>query len=322
MYVSQLIAVGHYVPERRLTNLDLEKMVETNDEWIVQRTGIKERRIAADDEFTSDLCIKAVQNLRERYPSALEGVDHIVVATMTADNYCPNVSSQVQAHFGISDCGATDLNSACSGFVYGLTVAHGLICSGFNQKVLVIGADAMSKIVDFKDRTTCILFGDGAGAAILESAPTSDFLVSYTSTQGELASNLYCTGLSETIGPNRRVITQNGREVFKWAVSSVRKGVGLILEKAKMDASQLDWFIPHSANQRILDAVCEKLGIPSDKVCSALPYSGNTSAASIGIALSEGVLDQKIQQGQTLCLYGFGGGLTQSGLVCRLHQLN
>ena len=319
---SSIVAYGSYVPEKILTNSDLEAMVETSDEWIIQRTGIKERRLCDDSQFTSDIAIKAVEDLQKRFPTALEGVDQIILATMTPDYYCPNTASLVQAHFKLENCGASDINTACSGFVYALGMANGLIASGFHKKVLVIGADAMSKVVDYTDRTTCILFGDGAGAFVLESSQTSDFLGSYKNTQGDLAENLYCTGLSKVIsGGSNTSLLQNGKEVYKWVVKHVPKAIQTLLDSADVKMTDMDWFIPHSANMRILEAISDRLDYPLDKLICTIEEYGNTSAGTIPLAFVKGIDNGSIKSGQKMLLHGFGGGLTQAGLVVQLNGL-
>jgi len=316
---SSIVAVGSYVPQKRLTNSDFQRTLDTSDEWIVTRTGMRERRIAADDEFTKDVAIRAVEDLVRKYPDALRGVDMVITASMTPDDYCPNVSSQVQAHFGIAGAGAVDVNSACSGFVYALILGNGVIASGASRRVLVIGAETMSKILDYRDRTTCVLFGDGAGAVVLEASPHSDFLATYQRTDGEGGNALYCTGLSKAIGPVHGVLVQDGRRVFKWAVSSVVTGINQILASASMSMDQVDWLVPHSANARILDFVSDKLGFPRERVLSSHEYFANTASASIALAFSDAVDAGKIANDQVLLLYGFGGGLSQAAVILKLH---
>src|SRR5690606_16270619 len=260
---ARITAIGSYVPEKRLTNHQLEELVETNDEWIVQRTGIKERRIAADDEFTSDISIKAVENLKKRYGKSLDDVDMIIVCTMTPDFKTPSVSALVQAKLGIRNTGAIDLNAACSGFAYGLHMANGLITAGLNRKILVIGAETFSKILDYSDRSTCILFGDGGGAVLVEfDEETPSFIASHMGTDGELANNLYCTDLSTQMFGNELAVNgfvnQNGREVYKWAVNTVPKGMNALMEKAQFETEQVDRSEEHTANLRIIESINRK----------------------------------------------------------------
>ncbi|GAA0351641.1 ketoacyl-ACP synthase III [Bacillus horti] len=317
---AKITALGSYVPAQILSNYDLEKLVDTSDEWIVQRTGMKERRIAGEHEFTSDLCIKAVQNLQEKYGKNLEDVDLIIVSTTTADYPFPSVACRVQYAFGIKQCAAFDLNATCAGFAYGLHVANGLISSSLHKKALVIGGETLSKVTDYTDRTSCILFGDGAGALLLEyDEHESSFLASTYGTEGKGGQHLYRTGLSTTIDDidmlgNGKMV-QNGREVYKWAVTSVPKGVRELLQKAGHSSEEVDWFVPHSANLRMIESICERVGIPLERTLYSLEYMGNTSSASIPLALHLGLQNNQLKYGDKVIVYGFGGGLTYTGLL-------
>ncbi|WP_071394350.1 ketoacyl-ACP synthase III [Bacillus tuaregi] len=319
---ARITAIGSYVPERKLTNDELEKLVETNDEWIVKRTGIKERRIARDDEHTSDIGYQAALNLVERYDKSLEDVDMIIACTMTPDFKTPSVASLVQAKLGIKHTGAIDVNAACSGFAYGLHVANGMISSGFHRKILVIGAETLSKITDYEDRSTCILFGDGGGAVLVEyDEKQPSFLSYHLGSEGEKAKNLYCSDLSscmfeeDIIHTNKFV--QNGREVYKWAVTTVPRGIKEVLENAAMSLSDVNWFVPHSANLRMIESICQKTDFPMEKTLYSLVEYGNTSAATIPLSLDIGVREGKVNNGDILLLYGFGGGLTHAGMLIR-----
>ncbi|PZD97218.1 ketoacyl-ACP synthase III [Paenibacillus sambharensis] len=319
---AAITAIGSYVPERVLTNSHLEQMVETSHEWIVQRTGIVERRIAAENEYCSDLCIAAVRDLQARYGIQLDDVDYIITATSSPDTVFPSMSARVQAAFGIHGCGATDVQAACAGFVSALQLANGLLLSGMHRKILVIGAETLSKITDYTDRTTCILFGDGASAVIVErTEETGSFIASAVSTDGDSGHHLYRSALSSEISgvpitANDKII-QNGREVYKWAVTSVSSGVKRLLNAADLTTDQIDWFVPHSANLRMIESICERTGIPLERTLYSLVHYGNTSAASIPLALDLAIQDNRIRQGQQILLYGFGGGLTQAGLILR-----
>ncbi|MBD2871520.1 ketoacyl-ACP synthase III [Paenibacillus arenilitoris] len=316
-------AIGSYVPERVLTNGDLEKLVDTSDEWIVQRTGIKERRIAADNQFASDLSIAAVDDMIRRYGVTVEDVDYIIVATSTPDTVFPSVASRVQAHYGMKDCGAADMQAACAGFTAAIQLASGLLLSGAHRKVLVIGAETLSKITDYTDRTTCILFGDGAGAVLMETAADGqgDLLAAYARTDGDRGHLLYRCALSPAIGEHgiltNGYIVQNGREVYRWAISEVAEGINALLDRGGLSPSEVDWFIPHSANMRIIEALCERTGIALDRALSSIKHFGNTSAASIPLAIDEAVKAGSVRPGQLMLLYGFGGGLTQAGVILR-----
>lgn len=319
---ARITGIGTYAPERVLTNFDLEKMVDTNDEWIVQRTGIRERRMAAENEFTSDLCVKAVQNLIERFPVTIDDVDFIIVNTITADFNSPSVASHIQGRLGITHTGSIDINAACAGFTYALHLANGLITSGLHKKVLVIGADTLSRITNYEDRSTCILFGDGAGCALVEyDEENPSFVASYMGTDGKGGKHVYATNQSgimdgeELIKINKLV--QNGREVYKWAVTTVPKGMNSLMENSGYDLGQVDWFIPHSANLRIIESICERTGIPIEKALTSQEFYGNTSSATIPLALDIGLREGKVQSGDLLLMYGFGGGLTHSGQLIK-----
>ncbi|WJH32488.1 ketoacyl-ACP synthase III [Paenibacillus sp. CC-CFT747] len=321
-YRAKVTAVGSYVPDTILSNADLEKMVDTNDEWIVQRTGIRERRVAGPDQFTSDLSIEAVNRMLARYPGTVEDVDLVIVCTNTPDYPFPSTACRVQNHFGMKTAGAMDLNATCAGFVYGLHTANALILSGLHRKVLVIGADTMSKITDYRDRSTCILFGDGAGAALVERTEgESGFLASFLDSDGSGGRHVYRAGLSETMEgvplENAPYVVQNGREVYKWAVSTVPGGMHRLAEQAGLALTEAEWFIPHSANLRMIESICEKSGFPLERTLVSMIRNGNTSAASIPLALDEGLREGRIQTGDRLLLYGFGGGLVQAGLLLR-----
>ncbi|WP_082665927.1 ketoacyl-ACP synthase III [Exiguobacterium indicum] len=319
---ARITAIGSYVPNQIMTNHDLEKLVETNDEWIVQRTGIKERRIAAQTESTSDLAYQAAMNLKLRYNKEFQDVDMIIICTMSPDFKTPSTASLVQAKLGIKHAGTIDLNAACAGFTYGLHLANGLISSGLHKKILVIGAETLSKITDYTDRNTCILFGDGSGAVLVERDEVqSDFISFYLNSEGEKASSLYCSNLSNQLFENPIIhnnkIVQNGREVYKWAVSTVPHGMKYVLAQASMTLDQIDWFIPHSANLRMIQSICDKSGVPFDKTLFSLVNYGNTSSATIPLSLDKGISEGKIKVGDMLLLYGFGGGLTQAGLLMK-----
>lgn len=319
---ARISAIGSYVPSHILSNADLETMVETNDEWIVQRTGMRERRIAAAEEFTSHLCIAAVQNMLDRYPESLSDVELIIVTTHTPDLPSTPVACMIGAHFGLPAVGAYDLNATCAGFAYAIHTASGLVAAGLHRKVLVVGGDSMSKITDYTDRSTCILFGDGAGAVVVEREDEHPaFLAHHVGSDGSGGKHVYRTGLAEKwqdvpLTGNGKLV-QNGREVYKFAVTTVPDGIEQLLTKSGLPSSAIDWFIPHSANLRIIQSICEKSEIPFEKAIYSLEYYGNTSAASIPLALDLGVKDGRVQAGNTLLLYGFGGGLTHAGVILR-----
>lgn len=319
---ARITAIGTYIPEKVLTNADFEKMVDTSDEWIVQRTGIKERRIAAEDEYVTDLCENAARNLAKNFNKSLDDVDLILVATVTGEFKFPSVSSQLQARLGLKNTGALDLGGACAGFVYGLHMANGLVSSGLHKKVLVLGGETLSKITDYTDRTSCILFGDGAGAALVEyDAENPGFFGFHMGTKGEGGRHLYQTGLSTKLNgeelTNPGKLVQNGREVYKWAVSGVPKGVKKLVEEANMSLDDIDWFIPHSANMRMVESICDRLDYPVEKTLTSMAYAGNTSSATIPLAFDFALQENKVKDGDTMLLYGFGGGLTECGIIIK-----
>lgn len=321
---ARITAIGTYVPERVLTNEDLEAMVDTSDEWIVRRTGIRERRMAAEDEHTSDLCIKAVENLAARYDKDLTDVDFIIVCTVTPDYRFPGTACRIQERFGIRSAGAVDLNATCAGFVYGLHMANALIASGMQRKVLVVAGETLTKITDYTDRTTCILFGDGAGAVLVESGAKEQepgFLGFYVRSNGAGGKHVYCSGLSDRMGDVRLhasgKIVQNGREVYKWAVTAVPEGMRALTANSGWPLDQVDWLIPHSANLRMIESICEKSGFPIERTLYSVERFGNTSSASIPLALDLGLQEGKVRTGDILLLYGFGGGLVEAGALVR-----
>jgi 3-oxoacyl-[acyl-carrier-protein] synthase III len=319
---ARITGIGTYVPDKILSNDDLEKMVDTNDEWIVQRTGIRERRIAADNEFTSDLCVKAVQNLVERYPVTIDDVDFIIVNTITPDFQSPSVASHIQGRLGIPHTGSIDINAACAGFTYALHLANGLITSGLHKKILVIGADTLSKITNYEDRTTCILFGDGAGCALVEyDEEKPSFISSHLGTNGKGGKHVYSSYLAGTMDGeeinNIGKLVQNGREVYKWAVTTVPEGMEQLMKDSGYVLDDVNWFIPHSANLRIIESICEKSKYPFEKALTSQEYCGNTSSATIPLALDLAIREGKLQSGNLLLLYGFGAGLTHAGQLIK-----
>ncbi|AOZ91229.1 ketoacyl-ACP synthase III [Paenibacillus crassostreae] len=318
---ARITAIGSYVPVKRMTNFDLEKLVDTNDQWIVQRTGIRERRISEPDQYTSDMCVSAAQDLMRRYDKSLKDVDLILVATSTPDFIFPSVAALLQDKLGISgSVGAIDLSAACAGFAYALHVADGMVASGLHRKVLVFGADAMSKITDYTDRSTCILFGDGAGVVLVEADPEHTSFVAYHhETEGIGGAHVYLNGTAEKLNgvdlSNTGALVQNGKEVFRWAVRNVPEGIKALLEKSASTINDVDWFIPHSANLRIIEPICERTKIPLERTIYSLVNFGNTSAATIPLAIDLGIREGKIHDGERILIYGFGAGLTQAGLL-------
>ncbi|MBG9796113.1 3-oxoacyl-ACP synthase [Paenibacillus dendritiformis] len=323
---ARITAFGSYVPERRLTNDDLAAMVDTNDEWIVTRTGMKERRIAAPDAYASDLAVMAANDLAERHGIDLRQVDAILVATSTPDAFFPNTAALVQARLGMDDALALDISNACAGFVSGLQLGIGLIEAGLHQRVLVLGTEVLSKTVDYTDRSTCILFGDGAGAMLLEADDRRDsFVASLSDTTGDTEAVLYRRATADRIGEAELredgKLVQNGRVLYKWALQQIPAGIGKILSLLQWNADAVDWFIPHSANLRMIEAISERSGIPMERTLTSVAYYGNTSAASIPLSISLALKEGKLKPGDMTLLYGFGGGFSQAALLLRWPRL-
>lgn len=319
---AKITALGTYVPEKRLTNDDLEKLVDTNDAWIVQRTGMKERRIAGENEYASTLAFKAIENLVEIYHKDLNDVDCILVSTTTPDYAFPSVACQIQERFNIRRTGAIDFNATCAGFTYGLHLANGLITSGLHRKILVITTETLSKVTDYTDRTTCILFGDGAAAVLIEKDEENpSFIATYIGTNGEGGMHVYRTNLSNTMFGNPLIahakIVQNGREVFKWASRTLPIGMNELIRQANLSMDDVNWFVPHSANLRMIESICEKSDFPKEKTLTSVQNMGNTSSVSIPLALQIGINEGKLKNRDVLLLYGFGGGLTHAGHIIK-----
>lgn len=313
-----IIGTGKYVPDKVLTNQDLEQMVETSDEWITSRTGIKERRIASAEQATSDLAVEAAKNALKSAGLTGEDVELIIVATITPDMAFPSVSCILQEKLGAKHAAAFDLSAACSGFIYALANAQALLKSGMYKNALVVGAETLSKITDYTDRNTCILFGDGAGAVVLGEVPEGrgfrSFELGADGSGGELlhlqAGGSRMPASEETIKNKQHYIYMNGREVFKFAVRIMGSAAEKVLKKADMDKSEIDLLVPHQANIRIIQSAVERLDLEPDKCVINVDKYGNVSAASIPLALVEAVEEGRVQAGDRLVLVGFGGGLT------------
>lgn len=327
LYRSRISGTGSYLPEKRLTNAEIEKMVDTTDSWIVDRTGIRERRIAAPEEATSDLSLKAANRALEMAGLTAKELDMILVATVSGDQTMPSTACILQAKLGANHVFALDISAACSGFIYGLSIADQFIRTGMYKNCLVVGAEVLSRIVNYKDRDTCILFGDGAGAAVLSRTPEgsdSQVYSTHLHADGSLGNLLELQAGGSRLPISKEVIEQElhlmkmkGREIFKNAVRTLTDCSREALETNQMNINQLDWLIPHQANIRILHAVAEYFGIPQEKVIVNLDRTGNTSAATIPIALDEAVRDGRVQRGQNLLLSAFGAGLTSGSALVR-----
>ncbi len=313
---------GYHLPERVLTNAELSRMVDTSHEWIVQRTGIEERRIAAEDETTSTLGLKAAEKALADARLTPADIDLIVVATSTPDFTFPSVATQIQAGLGITHGAAFDLQAVCTGFVYAVATADKFLTSGSHKRALVIGAETFSRILDWTDRTTCVLFGDGAGALVLEAqlgTGTSEdrgVLTSHLRSDGRHREKLYVDGgpgSTKTCG----FLRMQGKEVFKHAVGMVTDVITDAFKATRTSAADIDWFVPHQANKRIIDATAEKLGIPSEKVVMTVQRHGNTSAASIPLALGVARADGRIKEGDLVMIEAMGGGFTWGAALIR-----
>ena len=312
-------SVGSYLPKRILTNDELAKTVDTSDEWIFQRTGIHERRIAAKGEFTSDLAYHAAIDALKNANLSTNDIDLIIVATTTPDLTFPSTAALVQQKLGIHHGAAFDIQAVCSGFVFGIATADSYIKNQLAKRVLLIGAETFSRIVDWNDRTTCVLFGDGAGAMILEAKETDEdvgVLASSLRTDGADWDKLYVDGGVSSTGTIGHVKMQ-GKEVFKHAVSMIFDVVDDVFAKSGHNSDELDWFVPHQANKRIIDAAGKKLKIPSKKTVVTVQKHANTSAASVPLALSQAVGDGRIKKGDLVMLEAMGGGFTWGASLIR-----
>jgi 3-oxoacyl-[acyl-carrier-protein] synthase-3 len=315
---SRIIGTGSYLPEKILTNADLEKIVDTSDEWIRSRTGIRSRHIAADGELTSDLALPAAQKALQSAGVAAGDIDMIIVATTTPDMIFPSTACILQSRLGIAGCPAFDLQAVCSGFVYALGTADLFIRAGQAKKVLVVGAEVYSRILDWNDRGTCVLFGDGAGAVVLAASNTPGILATRLHADGSYKDHLSVPG-SVCGGKvwGRPFVHMDGGSVFRFAVRVFEEVAHEVLDQAGLKVSDLDWFLPHQANIRIMEATARRLGLPVEKVIATVDHHGNTSAASIPLALDEAVRDGRIHPGQTLLLEGVGGGFTWGAVLLR-----
>jgi 3-oxoacyl-[acyl-carrier-protein] synthase-3 len=327
MFKTKISGTGGYLPEKILTNADIEKMVETSNAWIVERTGIRERRIAPRSMATSDLAFIAASQALIRANIQPTDLDLIIFATVTADQLMPNAACSLQAKLKTGNCGAWDLNAACSGFLFGSSVANQYIRTGVYKNILVIGAEILSRIVNYKDRDTCILFGDAAGAVIYSRAEEdspSEILAESLFSDGNLGDLLTLPAggskipiTHEAIDQGLTNMTMKGREIFKNAVRTMSKCANDVLTSAKMTLTDVKWIIPHQANQRIIEAVAKQLDLPLEKVIINLERTGNTSAATVPVALDEAIQDGRIARGDVLLITVFGAGLTSGAILLR-----
>ena len=321
MSYARIAGTGGYLPEKVLTNKDLESMVETSDEWIRERTGIEERHIAADDEFTVDLAEHAARRALEAAGKTAADIDLIIVATTTPDRVFPSTACLLQQRLDIHGCAAFDVQAVCTGFVYALGIADRFFRAGTTKCALIVGAETLSRIVDWSDRGTCVLFGDGAGAVVLEASEEQGILSSHLHADGAYESLLtvpygVSTGASQLL-EGHGGITMKGNEVFKMAVNTLGRIVDETLEFNNMKKSDVNWLVPHQANMRIINATAKKLGMNRDHVVITVNKHGNTSAASVPMALDVAVRDGRIKRGEILLLEAFGGGFTWGSALIR-----
>ena len=321
MTYSRIAGTGRYLPERIMTNADLEKMVDTSDEWIRTRTGVERRHVAGEDELTSDLCVEAAKNAFESAGITAEDIDLIVVGTTSPDLIFPNIATIIQEKLGIHGCPAMALEAAWTGFIYALTTADKFVRLGDSKCALVIGAEIITKLIDWTDRTTCVLFGDGAGAVILEPSEEQGIISTHLGADGKYRDLLYYpVGVSKDLAKagvgDSRIIMQ-GNDVFKVAVKTLGKVATETLEANNISQDDLDWLIPHQANLRIIQATAKRLGLPMEKVIVTVQDHGNTSAASVPLALDVSVRDGRVKRGQLVLMEAFGGGFTWGSVLMR-----
>jgi 3-oxoacyl-[acyl-carrier-protein] synthase-3 len=321
MIYSRIEGTGRYLPERIMTNAELEKMVDTTDEWIRTRTGVERRHVASEDQTTSDLCVEAAKLAMESAGITADEIDLIVIGTTSPDLIFPNVATIVQERLGIHGCPAFSIEAACTGFIYALSITDKFIRTGATKCALVIGAEIITKLTDWTDRTTCVLFGDGAGAVIVKPSEEEGIISTHLGADGKYRDLLYYpVGASKDLakaGLGDSRIMMKGNEVFKVAVRTLGRVAEEALEANGIDKDDLDWLIPHQANLRIMQATAKRLGMPMEKVVQTVQDHGNTSAASVPMALDVAVRDGRIQRGQLLLLEAFGGGFTWGSILLR-----
>jgi 3-oxoacyl-[acyl-carrier-protein] synthase-3 len=317
---SKLIGTGSYLPERTVSNVDLEKLVDTNDEWIVTRTGIKNRHFVSEGQTIGDMLEIAAKRAIEAAGIQPNDLDGIVVGTTSGNYVFPSTANELQARLGITNqCPSFDLQAACSGFIYALSVSDQFIKTGFMKTILVIGAEAISNYIDWNDRTTCVLFGDGCGAAVITASETPGIISTHIHSDGRFRDLLYAKNHFETKGDMlpRPAVIMEGKEVFKVAVNTLNDIVEETLEKNNLTKEDIDWLVPHQANLRIIQATAKKLDLPMERVVVTVHEQGNTSAASVPLALDEAVRDGRIKPGELVMLEAFGGGFTWGSALIR-----
>jgi 3-oxoacyl-[acyl-carrier-protein] synthase III len=313
-----ITGLGAYVPERVITNDELAQMVDTSDEWIIERTGIRERRIAADSQALSDLSMPAIRQALEQAGSDGTDVDLLIVATVTPDMMFPSTSAILADQLGAKAAAAYDLSAGCTGFMYALAQAYGMVASGLSRRALVVGGDVLSRILDWSDRSTVVLFGDGAGAVVLEPSEEEGFLAFELGADGSGGEFLWLPGSgSRRFEDPDRLVKMNGREVFKFATRVLVSSAEAVLERCDATVDDVDVYVPHQANVRIIDHATKKLGIPSDRVVINVDRYGNTSSGSIPLALAEAQAERRLQPGKLVLMTGMGAGLTWGSALLR-----
>ena len=321
MIYSRIAGTGRFLPERILTNADLEKMVDTSDEWIRTRTGVERRHIASEDQTTSDLCVEAAKVAMDAAGVAAADIDLIIVGTTSPDLIFPNIGTLVQHRLGVHGCPAFSIEAACTGFIYALTTADKFVRAGEAKCALVIGAEIISKLVDWEDRSTCVLFGDGAGAVILKPSEEPGIISCHLGADGQYKELLYYpVGASKDLhkaGVGDSKIIMSGNEVFKVAVKTLGNVAEQALSANNISKDEIDWLIPHQANLRIIQATAKRLELPMEKVILTVQDHGNTSAASVPMALDVGIRDGRVKRGQLILMEAFGGGFTWGSVLMR-----
>ena len=327
MYRSKVSGIGSYLPEKVLTNHDLEKMVETSHDWIVQRTGIEKRHVVDENEGTSDMCVRAAERALTDAKMTIDQIEMIVVCTLSGDYKMPATACLVQAKLGAKNIMSFDINAACSGFLYGLHIVDQFIKTGAYKNILVIGAESLTRIINYKDRETCILFGDGAGAFIMSRAEETEnnfLMTAHAHAEGSLFDLLWAKGggtrypfSQEVLDEGSQYMLMKGKEIFKNATRAMAACCNEALTATGYTADQLDWIVPHQANLRITEAVANQFDFPLSRVISTVHETGNTSAASIPIAFDIGYRDGRIKRGQLILLTAFGAGLTSGSMLLR-----
>ena len=319
-----ITGLGCYVPKRVVTNDELSKMVDTSDEWIIERTGIRERRVAEPEEALSDLCLPAARDALEQAGVRAADLDLIIVATVTPDMFFPSTGAIIADVLGARDAAAYDLSAGCTGFMYALAQAHGMVSAGLSTNALVIGGDVLSKILNWHDRSTCVLFGDGAGAVVLEPSQDEGFVGFELGADGSggVHLNLPAGGsrlppTSETVAAEQHFVSMNGREVFKFATRVLVSSAEKLLDECDTSMDQVEVYVPHQANVRIIEHAARKLGVPEDRVVVNVDRYGNTSSGSIPLALADAVADGRLREGKLVLMTGMGAGLTWGSALMR-----